>query len=335
MLKFCEVTVIGNSGGNIYPLNNIEKWHLEVYDGLGIPNVARHAERGPFQSGDTDLGFTLMPRFLSLSWVLFGCDPRDVWDLRCELISIFRPRSTQPVQLTYYLPNGEVVSSDVQMTGVLEYPTASRLDGSTQRVAITLKASDPRLYNPTSIIVEFTTLKKTDGWNIEEPATSSVLDGWTVEEPGASSELGWNIGSGEIDATEIIQYGGSGCANGDIEYPVITINGALQNPVIENVTTGEILPLNANGGLQVASGDYVVIDLNYGKKTIIDNNGNSVDEFLDTNNDLATFHLAYNGEEKPDGSGFYDGSNEIKVTATNASANSSIVIEYFERFIGV
>lgn len=333
--KFCEVTVIANSGGSTYPLNNIDKWHLETYDGLGVPDIARHSERGPFQLGDTDLGFTVRPRFISLAWVLFGCDPYDLWDLRCQLISIFRPRVLNPVSLTFYLPNGEIVSSDVHLQGVIDFPTANRLDGQAQRVGILLKASDPRLYNPTPIDVTFTTLKKTAGWNIEEVSTFTVTDGWTIEEPSTFSDLGWNIGSGEIDAEETIVYTMSDCNNGDVEYPIITINGALENPVIENTTTGERIPLNANGGLTVASGESVTIDLNYGQKTIIDSSGNSVDQYLDTDNDLATFHLAYAGEEKPDGSGFYDGTNVIKVTATNASANSSIVISYYERFIGV
>lgn len=334
MQNFCELTVTALSGGILYPLNNIDGWILDTYDGLGIPNVSRHAQRGPFQAGDSDLGFTLRPRFLSFAWTLQGCTVAQLWDFRCKMIAIFRPRSDTPVVLQIALPNGKIIATDVHMQGILDYPVSSRIDGKTQRVALGLKASDPRLYNPEEQSISFTTAQLSGGWNVEEDGETTI-DGWTVEENGETTLLGWNIGGSTIENEQSIDYANSaGCPNADVEYPVIRMNGSLNNPIIENLTTEEILPLTYNGGLAIATGDWVEIDLNYSAKTIKDQDGNSVDEFLDPVNDLATFHFAYAGEEKPDGT-FHDGVNVIKITAQNATLASSVDITWYERFIGV
>lgn len=333
-----EIKVVANSGGSEYTLNRIIGWVLDGYDGLGIPEIGRYSQRGPYQQGDTDLGFDADARYLQLAWVHQGCDASDLWDIRERLISIFRPRTNDPTQLIFYLPNGKIRAADVNLDGNLDYESSGRRDGRTAVVGATLKASDPRLYFPTMRSVIFALLDGVTGWDIEEAGASAPYaddTGWDIMPPGTFEiGSGWNIGQSDLYQVQDIVYA-DGALNADIEYPVITIHGPIDSPTITNTTTGETLPLTAEGGLSLAAGEWVEIDLRYGRKTILDFNGDDVSQYLDPDNDLATFHLAYNSELQTDGTRCVGGVNVLEVSGSGVTPATQIVIEYYDRFVGV
>ena len=46
--------------------DGIQKFVLSGTNGLGLPRINYRTQRGPFQNGQTVLGFTLEPRILTL-----------------------------------------------------------------------------------------------------------------------------------------------------------------------------------------------------------------------------------------------------------------------------
>ena len=317
-LSACEIQAVALAGGRYYDLNKISgNWILTDVDGLGMTETTRLAQRGPIQDGDSDLGWRRTPRYLSLRWALQGCTARHLWDLRTELMTIWRPRTSDPVILTFYLPNGDTRSTNVNLEGELDFPSGQRLDGKTQAVVVPLKASDPRLYDPVLRIFEFNLLGTGGGLPIP----------FTIPIP---------IGASAFNTTGTLYY-----ANGHLlaspEYPLIIINGPITNPVIENLTTDEQIALTANGGLSIGAAEFIVIDLSgsplFDRKTILNQDGDSVAQYLTNDSDLATWHLAYNGEKLPNGT-YSDGNNLLRVTGTGANLLSRVTLRYYDRFEG-
>jgi len=123
-----------------------------------------------------------------------------------------------------------------------------------------------------------------------------------------------------------------------VEYPVIIIGGPLTSPVVENLTTGERIALTANGGLALAAGEFVTVDLSGGSrrdaKTLRNQDGSSVSQYLSTDSDLASFHLAYAGELLASGD-YSDGNNLIRVTGSDANLLTLVELRYYDRYEGI
>lgn len=317
-MNLCEMTVVASVAGLRYPLNNVRGWLLDVYDGLGLTETRRLAQRGVIQDGDTDLGWRREPRFLALGWAIQGCSGRDWWDMRQEIQTIWRPRYNEPVVLTYYLPNGDVRAADTYMEGEVDFKSADRQDGKTGRIVVVAKASDPRLYDPTLYTLEFNLLATAGGLPIP----------FTIPIP---------IGADTIDASQTLIYA-FGDPLASVEYPLIYIFGPITNPIIENLTTDEKIDLSANGGLVLGTSDFVVIDLSgkprFDAKTIRDQDGNSMAQYLSTDSDLGTWHLSYKGEKLPDDTFNPTGANVIRVRGTGANLNTRVLLRYYHRYEG-
>lgn len=335
-----DIALKAYTGGYVYDLDQLRcGFFLQEHGGLGIAEVFRHAQKGPFQVGDTDLGYTQNARFITLGWVLKGRDNFDLWELREEMYSIFRPRTDDPTQLIFRFPNLVTRAIDVNMIGDINIVSQDRLDGKTWKAAVQLKASDPRFYNPTERVVESFIITNSNGWEIEETG-QTTLDGWMI---GATMNYnGWNIGTGTTIYKSITIVYADQQRNADIEYPIIRIFGPIASPTIRNLITSESIPLTANGGLILAAGEWVEIDLRYESgKTIKDQTGADVSQYLDDANDLATWHLSYNSELVNPSSPFIpstgrsDGQNLIVITALDATSATRVTFNYYDRFIGV
>lgn len=100
---------------------------------------------------------------------------------------------------------------------------------------------------------------------VTDPALYSALLSTAILTPFVEA------GGFSWDAVWPINWGSSGAGGGVIvvnsgefeTWPLFMINGpssgTLTNPIIENVTTGQRLALNANGGVSIASGQTLVI----------------------------------------------------------------------------
>lgn len=286
------------------------------YSGLGMANVRRLSEVGPFQLGETDLDYRQDSRIVMLKLGLTGRgrDPLlDLENLRQRLMTVFRPRVNDPVTLTL-TTNGRLLQLDGNLEGLMDVPMREWVGYADQMMTLTVKAGDPRLYDPRLRTISFNIVTALAGWNIPWP-------------------IPWSIGESILDVTQTIYY-----ANGDKsaaeEYPIIRIAGPIYAPVVENLTTGEQLAFTAEGGLLLEPGDYVDINLGYGYKTAVNQLGASVEQYLSDGNDLATWHLAYNTELLNNGTRC-DGTNAIRVTGIGATLNTEVVLTYYDRYLGL
>lgn len=103
------------------------------------------------------------------------------------------------------------------------------------------------------------------------------------------------------------------------EYPVITLTGPLNDPIVRNATTGDVLDFT---GSTVSASQFYIIDCRYGYKTVIDSGAvNRIDKLTD-DSDLATFHIA-------------PGANVIGVSASGTAVSSAVNITHYERYMGL
>jgi hypothetical protein len=301
------------TAGQVYDLNDGDEIRLLAYD-LGLASIRRLAQRPPAQLGDTDLGWRMDARFIDLFWVVKGVSLIDYRDVRARFLEVWLPRD-DAVVLTFSFED-RTRALDLFLDGELAWTDRA---GTVEKVSGVFKAPDPRLYDP-----EIRTLL------FDLAGAGAGGAGWAI--PWA---IPWAIGSDVLNLALTFDYAGLSRLAAP-EFPFIRIRGPIDDPVITQETTGEVIDLSANGGVSLAdTTEYVDIDLagpdRRDSKTIRDQDGNSADEFLSTDSDLATFHIAPAGEKLFDGS-FATGENTIRVTGTNATNQTIVSINYYDRY---
>jgi len=265
--------------------------------GIGLPPLHRLSERGPQQHGDSDQGFRLDPRVISL---LLRLEPPNIIDKRDALLTYFTPRD-DALTLRWTRDDAEVRSLDCHYIARLTLATKSS-SRFLMKVPAQFKSSDnPSFYDPVGVHVVF--------------AIAGGGDAWAV--PMA---IPWPIGSSAIDSMQPVAYVGTWRT-----YPVITVSGPLNSCIITNLDTDEKLDFT---GLNLPVAEQRVIDLRYARKTVVDELGADALPDLTTDSDLTTWHLA----AAPDAPG---GVNDVRVTGTAATANTDVRIEYLNRYISL
>lgn len=304
------------AAGQLYDLNDGEEIRLLDFD-LGLASVRRLSQRSPLQQGDTDLGYRVDPRYVDLVWAIKGNSLPHYRDVRARILEVWTPRD-DAVQVVFTFED-RVRALDLHLDGELNWFERS---GVIEKVSGVFKASDPRLYDPSIHTALFSLSSSIGGGS-----------GWPIPWP-----IPWPIGSDVLDLAFSIDYAGSSRLAAP-EYPIIRVRGPISNPVIMNETTNEQIDLSANGGLILADPTkWVDIDLagpaRRDAKTIRDQDGNSADQYLTTDSDFATWHLAPAGELLYDGS-YATGTNVIRVTGSGVTSNTLVTMNYYDRYNGV
>lgn len=283
--------------GLIYSLTDDVVCNLLSQDGIGISPLHRLSERGPQQHGDSDQGFRLDPRIVSL---ILRVEEPNMLAKRDTLMGYFKPRDTALI-LKWTRDDAEVRQLDCHYTARLGLSTnfTSRY---LMKLPIQLKsAGNPAFYDPELVVVVF------------------VMGGGgeTMDIPLV---VPWKIGASGIDVTTPVTYEGTWRA-----YPLIIVDGPITSCVITNLGTGEKLDFL---GVTVANGEQRVIDLQYARKTVVDELGADCIADLTTDSDLSTWHI----QEAPDAPG---GINSIQVTGTGASGATAVAIRFYTRYISL
>ncbi len=271
-------------------------YSLLAFDGLGASPVHRLTQRGPLQDGETDVGYRLDPRTITLAGVMRG-SYTTLNQNRATLLGFCRPGApTVPLKLRWTTPDGTRRQIDVHAVGELGLPSNDWKQFH-HRFAVQLKAPDPTFYDPTGGSVTF-----------------AVGGGGS----GMAFPLAFpmSLGASTLALSQTITLSG---ANAWDTYPIIYVTGPVTNLVLTNNATGDILDFTGNS---VGGGVTYTIDLRYGAKTIVDSSSvNRVSE-LTTASNLATWRLI-------------PGANSIGVTGSGISSATSILVQYNQRFIGV
>lgn len=287
-------------GSTTYDISDLTNYIVEASDGMGMAPLHRLEERGPLQHGSTDTGYRLDPRDFIVNLAAMAASLSDLDSRKAALMRIFAPRSTA-IKFRRQLNGGTWRQIDCFYTDGLGMASSEGL-GWAQRNAVMLRAPDPTWYDPELVSVQFGLTGGGSGWAIP----------WAIP---------WAIGSSDLNQVKTISYGGSFRS-----YPIIRINGPIDDPVITNETTGEVLDLT---GASLGAGDYYVIDCRYGYKTVVDDGGvNQISE-LSTDSDLATFHL----EISSDGSASRN--NDIRVAGSNTNLQTEVYFQFYTRYLSV
>lgn len=308
--------LVAATAGQAYDLNDGRAIRLLSYD-LGLASIRRLAQRSPLQQGDTDLGYRIDPRFIDLFWALEAADAEaGLLSLREQFLQVWVAREV-PVQLTFSFPDRQR-ALDVHLEGELSWERVGRVE----KVSGVFKASDPRLYDPDIHTIPF---------SLTDSGGSG--SGWPIPWP-----IPWPIGDDVLNLAVSLQYAGNSYLAAP-EYPRIRIFGPIDSPIISNETTGEVIDLSAGGGLSLADPtEWVEIDLagpdRRDSKTLRDQSGASVDQYLTPESDLVTWHLAPAGEQLYDGS-WAAGQNVVRVAGTNVTSQTLVTMNYYDRYWAV
>lgn len=304
-----DVTVATNGTisdySDVYLFNDhVDRFEMS-FTGWGMPPIEYITQRGPYQTGQTVLDFRVQPRVIQLTHRRNGNCRDDYWDIRSDFINALRPNRAvgggfEPGRLRKVLSDGSIRDIYVALErGPVFQPRGDQWDEWSIMETIRFIAHDPILFNPVRKSATWT-LSSQD--NLVFPFSFPII-----------------FGSAIINDTLDVTHAGTW-----LSYPTITITGPLSQPTIENQSTDEIIVFQYD----IPAGSTVEFDLNYGVKTVLENGGTSRIGSVTPQSDLATFHIA----PDPEVSG---GVNALLVTGSNATAETSVGVTWYDRYIGI
>ena len=296
-----SVIVEGIVGPTTYALSGGNPFWFVSLTGGGLPPIRRLKERSPQQHGSTDIGFLLDERMINLVLLIEAnaTTQQEALELadqyRDDLAECLKPRENTPIQLRITRDDGRVRQIDCHVVGTVDFPNTLRERmGASQLVVIQFEAADPIFYDPTLNNVIFDISDNVSG--VEIPLMIPFVYSAVTE----------------LDAIESITYAGKWET-----FPIIYVTGPANDLIITNETTGKVLDFT---GHNIASGDIYTIDLRYGQRFIVDQNGVRKNSALTDDSDLQNWS-------------FVPGINDVHVEITSGlSVVTLIRVEYYNRY---
>lgn len=159
-------------------------YRMRSATGMAGVFVRRVTSRGPAQNGETDLGYRLEPRDLELV-IGFRATTDAILDgYRDQLMSVFKPLPTTPINLKYTRDDGGVRQLDVYTRGELQIElVAGHRPGHYHEATIPLRNAPAVYYDPT-------------------PGTVSVTG-------AAGTAADWYLAGGAIGTAQVMMSGGT------------------------------------------------------------------------------------------------------------------------------
>lgn len=202
---------------------------------------------------------------------------------------------TEPISLRFTEPSGIVRQID---GCCIDGPQFSKRDASGetyQKSAFRISCPDPAWYDPARKSVRVVGASGGTGFNFP-------------------MGVPWTFGGTSVSSTVTVPYLGDW-----MEYPEIVITGPIADAKIEHQETGDVLDFD---GVVIADGDHYTIDTRYGRKTVVDAAGVNKIADLTPESDLAVWHLQ-------------PGVNTVRLSGASAGANTSIIVRWYDRYLGV
>jgi len=262
----------------------------------GMAPSHRNTQRGPFQDGDTDVDFRLDPRMMALPFVAPASDADESFALRNALLQVFKPgNDTFQIIVTFGVANNRVI--DVKSVGGLTMDTDAK--DFTVRGVIQLRAADPVWSDRYVTAVNLT----------------ATVFGTPTPYP---KPYPVPYGAGSVNNIVTVNYLGSWAT-----YPTIQCTGpATDLTIVDGL--GHLIVFDSI----IPAGQTWTIDLAYGAKTVIDQNGVNQFGALNINSDIVNWGIF------PDPT-VLDGVNTISVSATDTTTATMVTMYYSSRYIGV
>jgi hypothetical protein len=294
--------------GSIFSFDDNDKL-LVSEEGTGLPPIEYFTQQGPQQHGETLIDYRLKPRTIQMLLRQDACNRFDYWTNRLSLLNGIRPNKHTftnfgPGYLRKRFPDGSVKNINV----IIEQgPTFSprditKWDEWAFTETLRFIAHDPVYYDP---------VKKAELWeNLIELAVPAE---WLL--PFSLPLV--------FDPTMAVNTRYITCVGTWFSYPTITITGPAVGFSIANLDTGEVITLDYT----IGSGEIVTISLEYGNKTVTNDSGTNLIGTVYPTTDLATFHIAPTPE-------VLNGINTLVVAATGVDGNTTVLLEYYTKYIG-
>lgn len=270
------------------------------YDGIDVPKAKMYTDKPVLQHGEVYLGFKYKPRKFSLKLLIAEAGDTDYRLKRKQIIDIFK-HTTTPLTVTVIFENGDSYAIDCVLDGSI-FSGRNRVKGSSNTMldvaGIPLKA-----YNP--------------AWRSVAPVTGEYRP--------ATLDAGFDY--------ETIRYAGSLPVGG-----AWRIHGPYVDPVLTNHDTGYEIAFTNNGGLSIAQGEWIDIDLGIGKNAVRHSDGRYLDGYLSTETRLSKFVLLDSGRTicRPDGALFCsDGTNRIGISGSGTNVFSRFEYSFYTQEVGI
>lgn len=284
------------AGSDSYQVNYLpNERHGMQLDGIGMPPIEHVKQRSPRQNGSTRVATVLNERVIDVGFMVMCSSRQEYWETRFEIAEMLK--RFDDLILRFILDSGE--SYDIDVACLAE--TSRKVQPHSLYIAVRLEAANP-IFRATNISTLTVGVPQIAG-AFKFPLTFPIV-----------------FGASAINRDIALTYGGSWPA-----YPQIDIRGPIQNPAVQNNTTGEELSLTAT----IDDGDVVRIDLNPQGKSVwhVTDDVNWMN-YLDSDSDLATWHL----EPTPDAAG---GINDLHFQGLNGGDNTAITLRWYDQFIAL
>ena len=308
---------------NVYKFDDRDRLFLYSFSGWGMPGIEYITQQGPFEHGSTVLDYRLQPRVIQLVHRRLGYCRNDYWSNRGLLIDALRPNrqlanSFSPGRLRKILSNGDVRDIEVfiEQGPIFNPREISNWDEYAFQENLRFIAHNPIIFDPAvqSAVWVLSSLENLIFYEAVNWENRLVFEGDDLDAGGI-----W-FGESSIGDTLDVNYTGTW-----LSYPTIYITGPVSSPQIYNNTTNEKVALDYD----VAVGETVTINLEYGNKTVINNANTNLIGTVTTDSDLATFHIAPDPEA-------VNGINQLLVTGDDAViGQTEIRIEWHTNYIGI
>lgn len=280
-------------------------------EGFGMPGIDYISQKAPLQHGETMYDYRLQTRIIQVSLRENACSRQGYWDARANLLNLVRPNRQYLNQfelgvLRKILPDGS--KRDIKCL-IQEGPTFPAGDGSrwdAHAITETLRfmCPDPTFYNP---VLQSVSWVSVDSSHLVLPFT---FDGTDIVFADVLDNIALKI-----------TYPGTWRS-----YPIIRIEGPIANPIITNITTGQVIDLSA---YSVSAAEVVTIDLSFGFKTVTSSINGNIMGYIGSASDLAEFAIF----PDPTAAG---GVNDIDVSGDSiAPGITNVIISYYTRYIGL
>lgn len=303
-VKSWEELQFVKSDGTVYNLIAPPTRNVLNMEGWGKPPERFHTISGPYQQGDSVISYRLKPRTISLE--LVNREPsRDEWMYRRSQlldqmgINNASPNSPVPGVLRWHFIQDntyKIRALDVFLTRGLVYTPLSDWRSHSLVESLEFTANNPIVYDPTVKTLTINSFTSQLRFNMTYPFV-----------------LGTSVGSGNITYVGTWE-----------SYPTIIITGPAGGIYIENVTTGKKLRLDYT----VSIGETVTITLTYENKTIVNDLGQSLINYLSEDSDLVDFSLQSSNIVS-------GGINSFYVYLSGPGATTSVVFSYTDKYYGV
>lgn len=298
--------------GEVFNFHSVPSNTVVEMKGWGIPKAQISSTKGPFQHGENVLGVRVPPRHIDVLYRYNGCNREEYLAHRSSLVNFFRLNRTsvnapQPGKLRWYRADGTIIQADVFLPELSLNPRSDGWDNFGISESLSFIAYNPVLYDPNQLI------------EVSVDYTCTLIQELTFPFSFVGQSLVFGGENCYIEDSILINYMGNWQ-----EYPTIVITGPASNFSITHATTDLVLALDYD----IVAGETVTFDLTYGRKSVRSSLIGSLLGYLSTDSSLGSFAI------EPDPL-VPNGANLFSVYIEDGSADTSVIIQYFNRYIGV